>query len=292
MTIKNAITAKTKILAIIGDPVEHSMSPKMHNTVIQDLNLDYVYTAFHVLPKNLKKAVNGFRALNIKGVNVTIPHKVEIMKYLDEIEPTAKALGAINTIKNENGYLKARNTDGPGALKAVKDQGFDPKGKNAVMLGAGGAARSISFYFLKELKKLTIVNRDEDFELAVNLKTRLDEIYDKPIEVLKTSETQKVKTEIDEASLLLNTTPVGMHPHEGKSPIEADLLHSNLFVFDAIYNPIKTQLILDAEEKGCKTQSGIEMLVNQGWLAFKWWTGKEPDANLMRKAVIEHLGIE
>jgi shikimate dehydrogenase len=286
------ISAKTKLLAVIGHPIEHSMSPKMHNAALQDLGLDYVYVAYHVLPENLKNAVNGFRALDIKGVNVTIPHKVEIMQYLDEIEETAQKIGAINTIKNENGFLKAKNTDGEGFMRALKDARFNPKGKKAVMLGAGGAARSIAFFVAKEVEQLTIINRIEDFDIAVELTDRLKEVYKIPINCVKTDAKETIADSIKNAELLINTTPVGMHPNIDASPIDPNLLHSNLFVYDIVYNPIITKLQADAAKIGCKTLSGLEMFVNQGLIAFEWWTGQTPNKDLMRSVVKEHLGIK
>ncbi len=292
MSKKSDISAKTKILAVIGDPIGHSMSPVMHNAALEDLDLDYVYEAFHVKAEKLESAVEGFRALEIQGVNVTIPHKVKIMQYLDEIEKTAKKLGAINTIKNENGYLKAKNTDGEGALKAIKDEGFEPKGKTAVMFGAGGAARAVAFYLLTEINEFYIVNREEDFNLADQLKQNLSQYYDKPISTIKLENEEKVRKTLNNSDILINTTPVGMHPHSDNTPVKKEWLHSSLFVFDVVYNPMETKLLREAKEVGCKTQSGINMFVNQGWLAFKWWTGKEPNADLMKKIVIEQLGLE
>ena len=289
----NQINGKTNILAVIGDPIGHSMSPKMHNAAINDLGLGqkYIYVAYHVLPKNLGKAVDGFRALDIKGINVTIPHKVEIMQYLDEIEETAQKIGAINTIKNENGYLKAKNTDGEGAIKAINDAGFTLKNKKAVILGAGGASRALSFFIANEAEEVVVVNRREDFHFAKTLTERLKKHYDIPILALESDKKEEVAQHISNADLLVNTTPVGMYPKIDATPINSSLLHSNLFVFDAIYNPLKTKLIQDAEVLGCKTQSGIEMFVNQGLLAFKWWTGQTPNRNLMRDVIIDHFGI-
>jgi shikimate dehydrogenase len=285
------ITAKTKILAVIGDPIEHSMSPKMHNAALRDVGLDYVYIAYHVLPKDLENAVKGFRALQIQGVNVTIPHKVNIMQYLDEIEPTAQKIGAINTIKNENGFLKAKNTDAEGALKAIKDAGFNTKNKKAVVIGAGGAARAITFFLCKEIDHLTIINRAEDFHFATDLCARLKENYPIPIECIQMGSDLVQKT-IAAADLLINTTSVGMSPNIDAIPIEPSFLHPNLFVFDIVYNPIETKLLKAAAAIGCKTLSGIDMFVNQGLLAFEWWTGHTPNKDLMKAIVLHHLGLK
>ncbi|MBD3350570.1 MAG: shikimate dehydrogenase, partial [Candidatus Lokiarchaeota archaeon] len=152
------ISAKTKILAVIGDPIHHSMSPTMHNAAIEELGLDYVYIAFHVLPEQLEQACNGFRALQISGINVTIPHKVEIMKYLDEIDPIAQGIGAINTIKNDNGKLLAKNTDGEGALMSLESAGFDLTDKKCVIMGCGGASRAVSFMLGTKARELVMTD--------------------------------------------------------------------------------------------------------------------------------------
>ncbi|MHA1339016.1 MAG: shikimate dehydrogenase [Promethearchaeota archaeon] len=297
------ITAKTKILAVIGDPIEHSMSPTMHNAAIEELNLDYVYIAFNVKKENLKQACDGFRALNIKGINVTIPHKVEIMKYLDEIDPIAKGIGAINTIKNDNGKLIAKNTDGEGFIKSLEDVGFNVENKKCLILGCGGAARAIAFMLGTKAKEIILTDIIPD--AAEKLYNNLTEFYSKnntsnlignkqPLfrKIALNSET--MKNELENIDLLVNATPVGMHPKTDKSPLD-DLnvqLNKNIFVFDVVYNPLKTKLLKDAESAGCQYLGGINMLVNQGAIAFEWWTGYKPNTELMRKAAIKKLNIK
>ena len=283
------ITAHTKTLCIIGYPVGHSMSPIMHNAQINELGLDYVYLAFEVHPDNLEKAVQGFRALDIKGINVTIPHKETIIKYLDEIDPISEKMGAINTIKNDNGYLKATNTDAAGAKKSLIDAGFTIEGKNIVFIGSGGAARSIAYILSEDAKKIVLTDIVE--ERAVKVAKEITKNMGANVEGKLASD--KVLTgEIKHADLLINATPIGMYPKEGDSPISKDLLHQELFVFDVIYNPMKTQLMKEAAEIGCKTLSGLDMLVNQGVIAFEWWTGKSPNSKLMKDKIIDFLGIK
>lgn len=297
------LSASTKLLAVIGDPIHHSMSPTMHNVAIEQLDIDYVYVAFHVKPNSLDKACEGFRALEITGVNVTIPHKINIMKYLDEIDPLARGIGAINTIKNENGKLIAKNTDGIGALNSLKDAGFNPQGRKVIILGCGGAAKAISFTLAQSMEEVVLVNRT--YEKAINLKKNLDEFFsdsqnradlgmdDPPrIKSLKW-DTRSVNTEMEDAELFINTTSVGMSPDSDTSPLDtlAISLHPDLFVFDCVYNPLKTKLLRKAESEGCKTLEGIDMLVKQGVEAFKWWTGYQPNADLMKKAAIKKLGL-
>jgi len=283
------ITGHTKTLCIIGYPVGHTMSPIMHNATIKELGLNYVYVAFNVNPDNLEKAVQGFRALDIKGINVTIPHKETIIKYLDEIDPISEKMGAINTIKNDDGYLKATNTDAAGARKSLIDAGFTIEGKNIVFIGSGGAARSIAYILSEDAKKIVLTDIVE--ERAVTVAREITKNMEANVKG-KLASSKVLADEIKHADLLINATPIGMHPKEGDSPISKDLLHQELFVFDVIYNPMETQLMKEAAEIGCKTLSGLDMLINQGVIAFKWWTGKTPDSKLMKDKIIDFLGIK
>jgi len=289
MPQKNSITAHTEILCVIGHPIEHSMSPTMHNAAIQELGIDFVYVAYDIHPDNLEKAVQGFRALDIKGINVTLPHKETIMKYLDEIDPIAEKMGAINTIKNEDGYLKGRNTDADGAKKSLLDAGCKISGKKILMLGSGGVARALCYILSEEAEKIVLTDIIE--ERAINL---AKEVKDKMnAEVIgKLSSETNVKEEIKDTDILINATPLGMYPKDNASPISKELLHSNLFVFDVVYNPLETKLMREAAEIGCKTLGGLDMLVNQGVLAFEWWTGKSPNSALMKNKIIDFLGIK
>ena len=300
----NGITAKTKILAVIGDPIEHSMSPTMHNAAIKELEIDYVYIAFHIKNENLKAACEGFKAMDIKGINVTIPHKVSIMEFLDEIDPIAQGIGAINTIKNDNGRLMARNTDGQGALMSLEDAGFNPKNKKCIILGAGGASRAVAFMIGTKAKEVILT--DLYPEAAESLKNNLiaffsqknleDKLGYKPEPIIRTIPLKGdiPKKELADTELLVNATPVGMHPKTDRSPLDGmDIkLNSNLFVFDCVYNPLETKLLKDAKNVGCKTLEGINMLVNQGAAAFEWWTGQKPNSNLMKEAAIKKLNIK
>ncbi|MBD3196013.1 MAG: shikimate dehydrogenase [Candidatus Lokiarchaeota archaeon] len=285
--MKYHISAKTKLLCLIGHPVEHSMSPIMHNAVLKQMGMDFVYVAFSVISKSLKKAVKGIKALNIKGVNVTIPHKQNIIPYLDYIDPLAKNIGAVNTIKNEDGTLKATNTDARGAKDALLNAGCKISGKNIVILGAGGAARALCFTLGEDAELLTIANRTEHKakELAEEIRKKLD------VKVEGYSNNPRIINNlVKKADILINSTPVGMFPDINQIPIPESIIHSDLFVFDIIYNPIKTLLINKAEKVGCNTLGGLDMLVNQGALAFEWWTGKKPDTTIMKNKIIEYMG--
>ncbi|MHA2429519.1 MAG: shikimate dehydrogenase [Promethearchaeota archaeon] len=287
MSVRNLVTARTKILCVIGHPIEHSMSPIMHNAAIQDLGLDYLYMAFDVPPNKLKEAIKGLKTLNIKGINVTLPHKENAIEFIDKVDEIAQKIGAINTIKNEDGFLIGRNTDAEGAKKALLDAGFEIDGKKVVLIGAGGAAKAISYSLASNTDKITIINRSED--RAKILVSEMKSKMDLNIESKKYSEII-LKEEISNADILINATPVGMFPTIGISPVSKKILHSDLFVFDLIYNPLETQLIRDSKEIGCQTLSGLDMLVNQGALAFGWWTNRKPNLDLMKLKIIEYLG--
>jgi shikimate dehydrogenase len=289
MSKKSSFSGKTKTFCLIGHPVEHSMSPTMWNPALQELGLDYVYVAFGVHPDNLEKAVDGFRVLGIEGINVTIPHKETIIQYLDEIDPIAEKMGAINTIKNENGFLKGRNTDAGGAKKSLLDAGCSIKGKKILMLGSGGVARALCYILSEEAERIVLT--DIIKERAINL---ANEVKDKmnAYVIGKISNETIIKEEIKDTDILINATPLGMYPKVDSSPISKDLLHSELFVFDVVYNPLETKLMKEAAEIGSKILGGLDMLVNQGVLAFEWWTGKTPNSELMKNKIIDFLEIK
>ncbi|MHA1472207.1 MAG: shikimate dehydrogenase [Promethearchaeota archaeon] len=272
-----SINARTKVLCVIGHPIEHSLSPAMHNAALQESSLDYIYLAYDVPPEELEKAVIEFKKHDIKGINVTIPHKETIIKYLDRVDPLAKKIGAVNTIKNEEGNLIGKNTDAFGAKQALI---------NALILGAGGAARAVSFALSDESDKIFICDIIEKkaIALANDLKDKM-----KIKAIGKKSNYEILKSLIIDVDILINTTPVGMYPDVNKTPISKDLLADHLFVYDVIYNPLNTQLLKDASEIGCKTLNGIEMFINQGALAFEWWTDIKPNTNTMKKTIIEIL---
>jgi shikimate dehydrogenase len=280
------ITAQTKLLCIIGYPIEHSMSPVMHNAVIKELNLDYVYLGFSVFPNNLKSAVKALKTLNIKGINVTIPFKEKIIKYLDEIDPIGRKIGAVNTIKNEDGYLIGKNTDAEGSLKAILNSGYDISGRNVLMLGAGGAARALCYGLANDVHKITIVNRTE--KRAEKLARELNRNFGIAVESKKFSITI-LKEETKKTDFLINTTPIGMYPNADNTPISVEYLHEDLFVFDIIYNPLETKLLKSAYEHGCKILGGLDMLVYQGASAFEWWTNHKPNVRIMRSKIIEFI---
>ncbi|TFF86206.1 MAG: shikimate dehydrogenase [Promethearchaeota archaeon] len=286
MLNRKIVSASTKILGIIGYPISHTMSPIMHNLALDDLNLDYVYVKFEVVPKNLKNAILGMKALNIYGVNATIPYKESVMQYMDIIDPLAKKIGAVNTIKIQDGLFIAKNTDAEGARQALLDADIDLSGLDVVILGSGGAAKAVSYAIVNSINRLTIINRTK--QNAIKLANRLKRHSSSRVAVKKTNKSN-LKEEIKKADLLINATPIGMLQFHHSSIISRDMLHKDLVVFDLIYNPLETQLLKDAKLTGCKTLNGLDMLINQGALAFEWWTSITPNTNLMKRKIIKIL---
>jgi len=256
-----SISGKTQVCGIIGDPIEHTMSPVMHNAAFQKLGLDFVYLPFQVKKEALSRAVDGVRALNIKGLNVTIPHKVAIIPFLDKLDPLAEKIGAINTIVNDT----------------------------TVILGAGGASRAISFILAERGAHLVILNRQ--LARAEDLAQWITQVFEKDITALTLGEENLAKV-LAKADILVNTTSVGMNPDIDKTPVPAGLLKPGLIVFDIVYNPVQTRLLKEAEAAGAKTINGLDMLVWQGAMAFEKWTGQKAPLDLMKREAIKALGHE
>lgn len=268
------INAKTTICAIIGNPVEHSLSPLMHNAGYEHLGLNFSYCAFRV--ENAKEAIIGIRALGIKGVSVTIPHKVAVMPYLDSIEDTAQKIGAINTIVNENGKLTGYNTDYIGAIGALEEK-TTLKGKKVIVVGAGGASRAVVFGLMQKKANVLILNRTED--KAKELAQQSGASY---------GSLERMK-EITTSDILVHATSVGMHPNEKDSAIPKQFLHKNLVVFDIVYNPKETQLIRDAKEKGATIVYGYKMLLYQAVGQFELFTKQKAPVAIMEDALVKEL---
>ena len=279
------IKGSTNIVGLIGHPVEHSFSPPMHNAAFAELGLDYAYVAFDVNPDDLKSAVDGAKSLNIKGFNVTIPHKIEVMQYLDELDEVARLIGAVNTIDFKN--LKGYNTDGIGAVRAIEEV-TSIKDKNVVVAGAGGASRAISFYLAKfGAGSMTILNRNANKaqDLAGDV-LKSDLMGDVGADSIS-----EIDSYLKDADILVDTTPLGMDPHVNDEPIaKSDAMHDGLVVFDAVYNPNETVLLKEAIKAGAKPVYGIRMLLYQGAESFKIWTGRDAPIDVMQDALNKHLG--
>lgn len=281
------VDAGTRLFCVIGDPIAHSLSPAMHNAVFRALSLNSVYTAFRVPPKDLPKAVEGMRALGFGGANVTIPHKVAILPLLDRLAEEARLIGAVNTVKIDGG-LEGHNTDGIGALRALREGGADPRGKRVLILGSGGAARAIVMALALRggVASLTILGVVEA-EVA-----RLMEDVRKGTGVEVSGgllEEGGLREGIEKAEILIHATPVGMHPKVGESLVEKGLLRPGLVVMDIVYNPLETRLLREAKEAGARTISGLEMFLNQGAESLRIWLGIDAPLELMRKVVLEEL---
>ena len=273
------ITGHTRLTALLGSPVAHSISPLMHNEAFQLLDLDYTYLCFEVNEETLPAAVDGLKACGIRGFNLTMPNKNKIVELLDELSPAARLIGAVNTVVNDDGHLIGYNTDGVGYMQAVKDAGYDITGKTITIMGAGGAATAICAQAaLDGVEKIHIFARetsrfwDRTQKLAENINSTL------PCKAVlhENKDTAALAQAISESALLLNATSVGMAPNtEGTIIEDTSLYHPDLIVSDVIYNPRETRFLKEAREAGCRTFNGMYMLLYQGAEAFRLWTGKE-----------------
>ena len=279
------IKGSTNIVGLIGHPVEHSFSPPMHNAAFQKLGMDWAYVAFDVNPNDLPSAIEGAKSLNIKGFNVTIPHKIEVMQQLNDLDEVAGLIGAVNTIDFKN--LKGYNTDGIGAVRAIEEVS-SIENKNVVVAGAGGASRAISFYLAKfGASSITILNRNVN--RAQNLAD--DVLKSDLIGDVGSDSISEINKYLSNADILVDTTPLGMDPHIDDAPIaKAEDMHDNLVVFDAVYNPHETVLIKEAIKAGAKPVYGIKMLLYQGAESFKIWTGRDAPIDVMENALNQFLG--
>lgn len=280
------ISGKTLVCCVLGDPIEHTLSPSIHNAAFKHLKLDFVYVAFRVGREELENAVKGMRSLGIYGFNVTMPHKNAIVKYLDELDPTAKFIGSVNTVVNNEGKLIGFNTDGAGALKALKENQVRLDGKKLLLLGAGGAARAIALQLASELVELTILNRDG--EKARQLAKVLREKFSIKI-VGNTLSASLIKEKLKDADIVVNATSVGMHPNPEQTLVNREWLRPDMTVMDIVYNPIETKLIKDAKAIGAKVVYGTEMLVFQGAASFEIWCRRPAPVDVMRKAILSRI---
>lgn len=275
------ITAKTKLCAVIGDPVEHSLSPKMHNAAFEALEIQdqFAYVAFRVHINNLKQALEGMRALGIHSFACTIPHKMEVMKYLDEIDPIAQKIGAVNTVINDHGILKGYNTDWLGLVIPMQRK-IQIKGKKAALIGAGGAARALAYGIMEKGASLTIYNRtpSKAQELAKEIGAQAKSLDD--------------LQEVAHAHIIMNATSIGMGETEGQSPVPSQYLNADQIVFDSVYIPYETKLLHDAKQKGATIIHGIEMLLYQGIAQFEMYTGHKAPEEIMKKTLFSHFGIQ
>lgn len=283
------LTGRTRVVAVFGYPVHHSLSPGMHNAAFQELGLDYVYVPFNVIPDNLENALEGVRALGIVGVNLTIPHKERAVELLDSVSPEALPIGSVNTVHNVDGVLNGYSTDGEGFMRSLEAEGRSATGSRAVVLGAGGSARAVTHALAAHGAQVSVVNRTA---------SRAEALVEQLSGVLHGGQGSvraialdgpEARDAVVKADLLVNCTSVGMHPNEDAQPVPSEWLHDRLFVYDLIYNPLKTRLVEAAEAAGARGANGVGMLVYQGAISFEIWTGRKPPTDVMRRAVLSGL---
>jgi len=262
-----------RIYAVFGDPIGHSLSPVMHNSALAQAGLDGCYLAFRV--KDIADAISGIRGLGIRGASITIPHKISVMKYLDQVDSLAADIGAVNTVVNRRGVLHGFNSDSAGAIKALTEK-TDIDGKDVAVVGAGGAARAVGFGIMQEGGRLTVINRTR--EKGERLASDLDCEF-KPL-----SEIKQLPFHI-----IVNATSAGMTPRDDSVPVNTDFLENGTVVMDMVYNPLKTRFLAEAEKIGCTTVDGVAMFVNQGAIQFELWTGEKAPVDVMRKVVLDDL---
>jgi len=284
MENNRTLDSHTILYGVFGDPIRHSRSPIMLNRAFREAGMNAAYAAFHVSPQGLGDAVRGIRALGYRGINVTIPHKVEVMQYLDEIDEGAQVIGAVNTIVNENGRLIGYNTDGIGYVRSLKEEtGIALQGKAVLLLGAGGAARGVAYALAKEgAARIYIANRTK--ERAVELAQTI-QAYTQAAG-LGLNEVEQVAGDV---SLIVNTTSAGMHPHVDELPMPGGLLSDKHLVSDLIYNPRITRFLREAEAGGARIHGGLGMFIYQGAYAFEYWTGTPAPVTAMRQVVEQSL---
>ncbi|WP_326906818.1 shikimate dehydrogenase [Sedimentibacter sp. MB31-C6] len=280
------VTGQTELIGLIANPVRHSLSPTMHNESFKRLGLDYVYVAFEVDNDTLKNAVNGLKALKVRGFNVSMPNKIKIIQYLDELSDASKLTGSVNTVVNDNGTLTGHITDGIGFIKALSEEGIEVKGKKITILGSGGAGTAIMVQSaLEGAKELSIFNRN--IELKTNTKNIIKKLNNNTncISTLYALEDKsKLREQIESSDILVNATGVGMKPQEDQSLItDSSILRKELVVFDCIYSPRETKLLAMAKKNGCKIINGLGMVLFQGAASFKLWTGQEMPINHIKK---------
>ena len=269
------ITGRTKITGIFGCPVDHSLSPVMHNAAFEAMGLDYCYIPLLVLPDNLAPAVQAIRALNIAGVNVTVPHKEKVMPLLDSIDKEALFIGAVNTIVNSEGRLAGHNTDGRGFMQSLDENGISVQDRNILVVGTGGASRAVSYYLCMKAKKIFLYGRT---------KMKADRLADDLMKIQNNISTADNTFNAGDYDIIINATPLGLKEGD-QLPIDTKQLRSEQVVCDLIYK--QTPLLREASKKGCITLNGFGMLLWQGVLASELWTGKKPPVEVMRHALLQ-----
>lgn len=293
----STIRGTTRLLALLGDPVSHSLSPAMHNAALGAAGIDAVYVALPVKPEDLGTAVAGLRAVNFMGANVTLPHKTAVIPFLDEISPLARVLGAVNTIVHRDGKLYGDTTDAAGFIAAFEGQGHSFEGARVAILGNGGSARTIAtaLPLMRNIACITMVARNLSKAEAL-----IDEIRAAVGDPANTAVAPKVTLSALTAEqyaplaadhdIVVNTTPVGMTPAVYETPLAAEHLHPHQIVYDIVYNPEETRLLREAKSAGCRALGGLGMLVHQGRIAFEQWTGRAVPPEIFYEGIRSQQG--
>lgn len=287
------LTGHTLLISLIATPIRHSMSPTMHNEAFAKLGLDYAYLAFEVDNSTLKPAVDGIRALGIRGSNVSMPNKQAIIPYLDEISPEAKLIGAVNTVTNKDGkgHLVGYNTDGIGAIKALEDEGVTVKDQSITLTGAGGAATAIAIQAAFDgAKELYIFNINDDvFENAKETAKKINDNTNCRATVTDLADQAAFKSAIQKSSIYIDATSVGMKPLQEQSLInDPEMIRSDLVVFDVVYAPRETKLLRFAKEHGAKKViNGLGMMLYQGAVAFQLFTDEEMPVTYIKELLFD-----
>ncbi|MBY0204253.1 shikimate dehydrogenase [Paenibacillus intestini] len=272
------------LLGVMGDPIAHSKSPAMHNAALQAAGVHGMYMPLHVQPDQLEAAIRGIVALGYRGVNVTIPHKEQVMQYLDVIDDSARLIGAVNTIVNENGKLTGYNTDGIGYVRSLKEEAVPQlEGKRIAVLGAGGAARGVIYALaLEKPEQISILNRTADRALTLATDLRSHGLGN-----ISGNGMQDARAVLATADIVINTTAAGMHPHVDDVPVDPAWIREGAAVSDLIYNPLETRLLRESRLRGCTVHGGLGMFVYQGAVAFEHWLGIPAPVDTMRRAVLD-----
>lgn len=280
------MTSGTKLIALIGDPVERSLSPVMHNAAFEALGLDYAYLALRVPQASLEGAIASACVMNMAGMNVTHPHKIDILSLLDDLDESAELVGAVNTVKNDRGRLIGYNTDGAGAVRALESEVGKLAGRKVLLLGAGGAARAIAFSLAEKGAELTIANRTAS--RARELATAIKRNSGVDVGRIGMSRRELAKA-IGQMDILINATTVGMYPDVNRALVTADMMHRGLIVNDIVYEPLQTRLLREAKKAGARAVTGLGMLIHQGALSFEIWTGRRAPIKVMAAAAKREL---
>ncbi len=287
------ILGTTRLVALLGDPVAHSLSPAMHNAAFDHYGLDFAYVPLRVAADGVKTAIEAIRVFNFRGANVTLPHKTAVIPYLDQLTESARVIGAVNTILTENGRLIGTTTDPEGFLEGYREQGHSFIGQSVAILGNGGSARTIAYALLMQdrPKRVVLVARDleKSRRLAAEITERLGLVAGGAMPIPEISPLAEYASISEAIDVVVNTTPIGMHPNLDASPVRAEDLLPGQVAYDIVYAPERTRLIADAEARGLKTVGGLGMLVHQGRASFEIWTGIKPDARSYYEAARSKL---